>query len=96
MNSNLIIILKKQNNFIRLIRSHFQQGYQPIIICSAMGKTTNALLNCGEFALAGQVDVASLRTLHISTANALGLPAQTLQVINDLIDELERLLEGKI
>jgi aspartokinase len=80
--------------FFRLIKSHFQQGYQPIIVCSAMGKTTNALLNSGSFALAGQVDVASLRTLHLSTANALGLGSQTLQAINDLIDELERLLEG--
>eukprot|EP01038_Epipyxis_sp_PR26KG_P014641 gene14641-19668_t len=78
----------------KLIRKHVQLGYHPIIVCSAMGKTTNALLSSGDFALSGQVGVDSLRTLHITTAMTLGLSQQTIDQVNGLIDELERLLEG--
>lgn len=78
----------------KLIKKHVEQGYKPTIVCSAMGKTTNSLLSAGDFALTGQIYVDSLRTLHVSTANTLGLPASTVNSINDLINDLERLLEG--
>lgn len=39
----------------KLIQKHYKLGYRPIIICSAMGKTTNTLLSAGDFALQGQV-----------------------------------------
>eukprot|EP01035_Chromulina_nebulosa_P016884 gene16884-22372_t len=79
----------------KLIRKHVQLGYRPIIICSAMGKTTNTLLAAGEMALnQQQVQVDSLRTMHISTAKALNLPQSTIDKILELINELEKLLEG--
>lgn len=78
----------------RLIKKHFEMGYRPIIICSAMGKTTNTLLSSGDFALQGQVFVESLRTMHVSCAKTLGLTDSTIELINQLINELERLLEG--
>jgi len=78
----------------KLIKKHVEQGYSPIIICSAMGKTTNTLLSAGDFALQGQVIVESLRTMHLGTAAALGLPESTTVSLNKLIDSLERLLEG--
>lgn len=78
----------------KLISKHFEQGYRPIIICSAMGKTTNTLLAAGDFALNSQIHVDSIRTLHIATAKALNLPDSTLESLSTLLDELEKLLEG--
>lgn len=78
----------------RLIKKHVEQGYRPIIVCSAMGKTTNTLLSAGDFALKGQVIVESLRTMHVGTARTLGLPDSTIDSLNALLDSLERLLEG--
>lgn len=59
-----------------------------------MGKTTNTLLSSGDFALQGQIYVDSLRTMHLACAQALGLPASSAESINELLDELQRLLEG--
>ncbi len=78
----------------RLIKKHVEKGYRPIIICSAMGKTTNTLLSAGDFALQGQIFVDSLKTLHLSCAETLGLPSSTTDSISTLLGELERLLEG--
>ena len=78
----------------KLILKHVEKGYKPIIVCSAMGKTTNTLLAAGEFALNEQVNVESLRTMHISTAKQLGLPQSTIDSLNTLINELEKILEG--
>ena len=78
----------------KLIKKHYEQGYKPVIVCSAMGKTTNTLLSAGDFALTGQIYVDSLRTLHLSVANTLALPNSTITQLNELLDDLERLLEG--
>lgn len=79
----------------KLIKSHVESGYKPIIVCSAMGKTTNSLLSAGDFALTdGQINVDSLRTLHVSVAQTLGLGNSTINALNSLLDDLERLLEG--
>jgi Amino acid kinase family len=79
----------------RLIKKHVEAGYRPMIVCSAMGKTTNGLLSAGDFALSGTgVMIDSIRTLHITTAEALGLPQSTIDSLNELLKELERLLEG--
>jgi aspartate kinase len=71
-----------------------QQGYKPVIVCSAMGKTTNTLLSSGDFALNNQIYVDSIRTMHVATAEALGLPQSTIDSINQLVTELGKLLEG--
>jgi aspartokinase len=79
----------------RLIKKHFDLGFRPTIVCSAMGKTTNSLLSAGDFALtSGQVYIDSLRTLHITTAQTLGLTDNTIDQLNALLDEVTRLLEG--
>eukprot|EP00607_Mallomonas_marina_P010183 CAMPEP_0182421348 /NCGR_PEP_ID=MMETSP1167-20130531/6699_1 /TAXON_ID=2988 /ORGANISM="Mallomonas Sp, Strain CCMP3275" /LENGTH=493 /DNA_ID=CAMNT_0024598393 /DNA_START=119 /DNA_END=1600 /DNA_ORIENTATION=+ len=78
----------------RLIKKHVDCGYRPIIVCSAMGKTTNSLLSSGEFALEGQVYIDSLRTFHLTTAETLGLSETTKKDIKSLLDDLEKLLEG--
>jgi aspartate kinase len=78
----------------KLIRKHVEQGYRPIIICSAMGKTTNTLLSAGDFALKGQVLVDSLRTMHVNTATQLDLSQSTHEQVHVLLNDLEKLLEG--
>ena len=78
----------------KLIKKHVEQGYRPVIVCSAMGKTTNTLLSSGDFALGGQVFVDSLRTMHLNTATQLSLPETTAASLIELLSELERLLEG--
>lgn len=78
----------------KLIRKHCELGYRPIIVCSAMGKTTNSLLSAGEFALDGSIFIDSLRTLHMTTIKQLGLPSSTAAQIEELLVELEKLLEG--
>ena len=78
----------------KLIMKHFELGYKPVIVCSAMGKTTNSLLSSGDFALDGSVYIDSLRTLHTTTIKQLGLPESTLVEIERILVELQTLLEG--
>lgn len=77
-----------------LIKSQIEQGYRPTVVCSAMGKTTNNLLNAGHFALEGSVYIDSLRTLHLSTAQELGMGDEVLAALEELLDELKNLLSG--
>lgn len=78
----------------KLIKKHVEQGYKPIIVCSAMGKTTNTLLSAGDFALQGQVFVDSLKTMHTTAIDSLGLNHSVTESVMELLTELERLLEG--
>ncbi len=78
----------------KLIKSQIAKGYRPTVVCSAMGKTTNNLLNAGHFALEGNVYVDSLRTLHLTTAQELGMGNDTVAAIEELLDELKNLLNG--
>ena len=78
----------------KLIMKHVELGYRPVIVCSAMGKTTNSLLSAGDFALDGSVYIDSLRTLHTSTIKQLGLSESTLVDIDKILVELQTLLEG--
>ena len=78
----------------KLIKSQIEKGFRPTVVCSAMGKTTNNLLNAGHFALEGNVYVDSLRTLHLTTAQELGMGNDTIASIEELLDELKNLLNG--
>ena len=78
----------------QLIAKHYELGYRPTVVCSAMGKTTNALLTAGDQALKGEVNAEVVRALHISAADELGLPQSVKDTINAMVTELEKLLEG--
>lgn len=83
------------NEVSYLIKSQIELGYQPrAIVCSAMGKTTNTLLNAGEFALGGKVNVDALRTLHTAAINEFNLSNNTRDEIMTLLDECEDMLNG--
>ncbi|KAL1550502.1 Adenylate kinase isoenzyme 1 [Salvia divinorum] len=70
----------------------------PIIVLSAMGKTTNNLICAGEKAVScGFTNVSEIEELslikdvHLRTVNELGIGAS---VISELLEELELLLNG--
>ncbi|KAK3166394.1 hypothetical protein QOZ80_1AG0045200 [Eleusine coracana subsp. coracana] len=70
----------------------------PVVVLSAMGKTTNLLLLAGEKAVGcGVIRVSEIKEwnmikdLHNKTVDQLGLPRS---VIHSMLDELEQLLKG--
>ena len=73
----------------------------PCIVMSAMGATTNLLLQAGELAIEkGPEGVPSLKALrkikelHRDTCNELDVPSDTVAVVERLLTELQQLLTG--
>ncbi|MQM22033.1 hypothetical protein Taro_055080 [Colocasia esculenta] len=71
---------------------------RPVIVLSAMGRTTNKLLLAGEKAVrcgvshVSEIDELSfIKELHLNTVAELGVDRST---ISELLDELEQLLKG--
>ena len=64
---------------------------RPVVVLSAMGDTTDNLLDAADKAVTGTVDVAGVAKLHEDTATELGIDIST---IKDLLDELKTLLTG--
>jgi len=70
-----------------------QLSKKPVIVLSAMGDTTDHLLEAGDFALKeGKVQIKHIEKLHQETIKNLKLPAQ--KEISVLMEELTRLLSG--
>jgi len=70
-------------------------GHNAAVVCSAMGKTTNALLAAGDSAMNdGIVCMDSIRTNHLATCDELEVSEATRAEVIDLLDDLGRLLEG--
>ena len=70
-----------------------QLNKKPVLVLSAMGDTTDHLLEAGDLALKeGKVEIEGVAKLHQATIKKLKLPIQ--KEINDLLDELTRLLSG--
>lgn len=66
---------------------------KPALVLSAMGDTTDHLLEAGSAALSlGKVEISRVEKLHLETIKTLKLPVQN-EVI-DLLSELKRLLSG--
>ncbi|GIL62599.1 hypothetical protein Vafri_16782 [Volvox africanus] len=75
--------------------------YLPCVVLSAMGKTTNMLLECGDLALKTSMDEISnlqplknIRKLHLDTCDDLGIEPAVRSEVERLINELEQLLIG--
>ncbi len=64
---------------------------RPVVVASAMGKTTDNLLAAAERAVNGQVCIEEIRNLHYSVAAELQI--ETTEICS-LLDELQKLLEG--
>jgi len=70
-----------------------QMSKKPALVLSAMGDTTDHLLEAGDMALKeGKAEIKNVAKLHMDTVKALKLPVQ--KEINALLDELTRLLSG--
>ena len=79
----------------QLIKNQISLGVKPVaVVCSAMGKTTNNLLNAGDFALDGRVNVDALRTLHVATMDQFKFNDNVKSDVLGLLEELENLLSG--
>ena len=64
---------------------------RPILVCSAMGSTTNELIEAGNAALKGTVNVDALRARHLDAGQGLG---KTVDEVEALFSELRDLLKG--
>ena len=64
---------------------------RPAVVLSAMGDTTDHLLEAADKAVEGIVDVAGVAKLHEDTAAELGINIDTIRA---LLDELKQLLTG--
>lgn len=67
------------------------QEKRPAVVLSAMGDTTDNLLDAADKAVEGIVDVAGVAKLHEDTAAELGINIDTIKA---LLDELKQLLTG--
>ena len=67
------------------------QEKKPVVVLSAMGNTTDFLLEAAEKALLGTVDIAAVEDLHRKTVEKLGI---SIDSILPLLDELKQLLTG--
>ena len=72
-----------------IIRAY--QDKRPAVVLSAMGDTTDHLLEAADKAVEGIVDVAGVAKLHEDTAAELGINIDTIRA---LLDELKQLLTG--
>ncbi|WP_428771093.1 aspartate kinase [Treponema sp. HNW] len=70
------------------------QDKRPVVVLSAMGDTTDHLLEAADEAVAGNADISRIEKLHRDTADSLGLSGTDLQAVDALLSELYALLTG--
>ncbi|MCR5613343.1 aspartate kinase [Treponema sp.] len=63
----------------------------PVVVLSAMGDTTDHLLEAADIAVNGKVDISRVEKLHRDTADKLGIK---IEAIDSLLEELTQLLTG--
>eukprot|EP00741_Cyanophora_paradoxa_P005062 tig00000851_g4904.t1 len=68
-----------------------QLDMHPVVVLSAMGKTTNQLLAAGDNALKGTVNTENIRDSHYKACHDLGISTED---VDPLLSELEALLTG--
>jgi aspartate kinase len=77
----------------QIVKAQLKRG--PVLVLSAMGDTTDHLLEAAELALKnGTVSVEKIEELHIKTMNELELKVSVQSEINPLLNELRSLLTG--
>ena len=67
------------------------KGERPVVVLSAMGDTTDHLLEAADMAVKGTVDIEKIEKLHIETEKQLGV---SVPEIKELLGELKTLLTG--
>ena len=80
-------------HIVKIVRDHLDQ--KPVVVLSAMGDTTDHLLEAGNEALTnGVVSIERIEKHHAETMRKLKLPVQTRKEIMSLLGELKMLLSG--
>ncbi|MGN0728667.1 aspartate kinase [Treponema sp.] len=64
---------------------------RPVVVLSAMGDTTDHLLEAADMAVKGTVDIEKIERLHLETEKELGI---SVPEITELLGELKTLLTG--
>ena len=64
---------------------------RPLVVLSAMGDTTDHLLDAADMAVNGKVDIEKVEKLHLDTAKELGVDVPA---VKELLGELKTLLTG--
>lgn len=83
------------NNVANIINGLILRGDVPIVVCSAMGKTTNNLVEAGEEALRkGTFDISEIVALHTNTCELLKLDVDTVSEIQTLLIDMGKMLTG--
>jgi aspartate kinase len=68
---------------------------RPVLVLSAMGDTTDHLLEAGDNALRkGEISIANIEKHHLDTMKKLKLPGEARKEVEFLLDGLKRLLSG--
>jgi aspartate kinase len=76
-----------------IVKTHLER--KPVLVLSAMGDTTDHLLEAGEAAYRqGQVSIDGVEKQHLTAVKNLKLPAQARKDIEPLLEELRSLLAG--
>jgi aspartate kinase len=76
-----------------IVKTHLER--KPVLVLSAMGDTTDHLLEAGEEAcLRGKVSLDRIEKHHLEVITQLQLPAQARKDITLLLEELRSLLAG--
>ena len=78
---------------IEIVKTQLDRN--PVLVLSAMGDTTDHLLEAGSNALEkGEVSIEHIQKKHIETIKKLKLPNQARKEMEALFEELKRLLSG--
>ena len=78
---------------VRIVKTQLDR--QPVLVLSAMGDTTDHLLEAGNEALQkGVVSIERIEKHHYDTIKKLKLPAQLRRETASLFEDLQRLLSG--
>lgn len=76
-------------NVASIIQAYSEK--RPVVVLSAMGDTTDHLLEAADLAVNGKVDIEKIEKLHLDTAKELGVGVPA---IKELLEELKTLLTG--
>jgi len=78
---------------VEIVKTQLER--KPVLVLSAMGDTTDHLLEAGNDAFQkGEVSVARIEKHHYDTIKKLNLPSKAQKEIAALLEELKRLLSG--
>jgi len=80
---------EKITRCISLVRAELER--HPVVVVSALGKTTDRLIEAGARALEGRVEIDEVERSHAAALEELGLD---LRVVEPLLYELRALLHG--